>query len=575
MDKFDIANKLREIGLLLNAQGGNVYKARAYLNGARAVESISEDINTVISEGRLTEIPSIGQSLAKSIVEIHQSGHSNLGLRLQEELPPGIIELSEINGLTTRRIQKLHSELDISSIDELESACKSGLVSKIKGFGEKVERQILEGIASYKNSSKSVLLYEARELARQVEDYLQASIRPGRMTVAGQVRRWCEVVSTIAIVAQTDKPDEAVQAIEKFPLVTAVEDAGQGYCRLKLSNGLTLECTFTSSQAYHLKLLQCTGSPEHYAALQRLAAEMSLELTGDRFTTAGGDTLPVFSEADVYKRLGLNFVPEEMRNGLDELELALNDDFSDLIKIEDIRGMTHCHTTNSDGRNSVMEMAQAAAELGMQYLTITDHSPSAHYAGGLEIEKLKEQWREIEHAQKETKIQILKGTESDITQEGNLDYPDDVLDKFDIVIASVHNRFKLNPAQMTERLLRCMRNPHFKIWGHPLGQLLLKREPIKCDVEKVLDAIAESRAAIEINGDPHRMDLAPQWVRLAKKRGIKLIISTDAHSTSDMGNLIYGIHLARRAGVRKSDVLNTLPQDEFADFVRPALLGVR
>jgi DNA polymerase (family 10) len=222
-----------------------------------------------------------------------------------------------------------------------------------------------------------------------------------------------------------------------------------------------------------------------------------------------------------------------------------------------------------------MEMAQAAADLGMQYLTITDHSPSAHYAGGLDIAKLKEQWREIEQAKKETKIQILKGTESDITQEGNLDYPDDVLDKFDIVIASVHNRFKLTPAQMTERLLCCMRKPHFKIWGHPLGQLLLRREPIKCDVEKVLDAIAESRAAIEINGDPHRMDLAPQWVRLAKRRGIKLIISTDAHSTSDLRNLIYGIHLARRAGVRKSDVLNTLPQDEFADFVRPALLPVR
>jgi DNA polymerase (family X) len=280
--------------------------------------------------------------------------------------------------------------------------------------------------------------------------------------------------------------------------------------------------------------------------------------------------LQVDSEAAFYARLDLPLIPAELREGLGEIADADGgDDFSDLVSAGDIQGMVHCHTTYSDGGNTVAEMARAAASLGMRYLTITDHSPTASYAGGVAAERLPEQWREIAAVQANTPLRILRGTESDILRDGALDYPDALLGTLEVVIASIHNRYKLDASAMTERLTRAMAQPVFKIWGHPLGRLLLRREPIACDVERVLDVVAKGPAAIEINGSPHRLDLPAPWARAARRRGIKFVISTDAHSTRELDHLKFGVAVARRAGLRRGDVLNALPAAAFAAAVRP------
>lgn len=566
MDKFEIANALRETGALISASGGNPYKARAYLTGARAVESLQQDIGVLVEHKLLTEVPGIGASLAAAIEELYTTGASKTLQKLKEEMPPGIIELSNVPGLTIKRIKAINDALGVKSIDELEEACLNGNLREVKGFGAKLEKTILEGIYSYKNRQHRVLLYEGRKLGIEIIDYLKPALGGKRIEIAGELRRWHETVDRVRIVAESVKPEMTIKQFKKFPMVTEVEDERTDYVRVRLADGLRAELFLTDSFA--TKLIEVTGSDDHFQHLQKYAAEKGFRLEGNLFSKDAEDT-DVPNETAVYETLGLNFIPAELRENLGEIKDAEGSDFSDLIKIEDICGMTHCHTTFSDGRHTVEEMARAAEKLGMKYLTITDHSPTAHYAGGLTVDELKEQWDEIDRVQEIVDIKLLKGTECDILADGQLDYPDHILERFDLIIASVHSRYKLDRTQMTSRLLNCMKNSHFKIWGHPLGRLVLRRDPIECDVEKILDAVAESRAAIEINGDPHRLDLEPRWARAAKERGIKFIISTDAHSTSDYRSLKYGVHMARRAGIKRQDVLNTSSVDDFMKSVKP------
>jgi DNA polymerase (family 10) len=307
--------------------------------------------------------------------------------------------------------------------------------------------------------------------------------------------------------------------------------------------------------------LRQTGSRAHVERLDALARARGFELAA----TQAPD------EATLYGRLGLPEIPPELREDAGEIEAALaGDDFHDLVTAADIAGMVHCHTTHSDGRATVLEMARAAQAMGMRYLTITDHSPLASYAGGLTVEGLRRQWEEIAAAQAQVELRLLRGTESDLLADGALDYPDEVLAELDVIIGSVHNRFHLDEEEMTRRLVRAMRLPVFKIWGHPLGRLLLRREPLACRMDEVLEAVAASRAAIEINGDPYRLDLPPEHVREARRRGIRFVISTDAHAVADLANLPFGVAMARRGGVRRSEVLNALEVAAFMAAVRPA-----
>ncbi len=565
MDKFEIANVLREAGLLLSIAGDNQYKARAYFHGAKAIESLSESIDRIIAEDRLLKIPGIGKSLAANIVEINDTGELRMLNRLKEELPVGVVELSQVPGLTLKRIKALGEALQISSIDELEQACRDHKVRLVSGFGEKTELSILHGIATYRKHLKKMLLVHARESASQIVEYLKTASPDENVEIAGEIRRWHEVVDNIQIVASGTK--KVLSSFESFPLVTDVAEQTSSHRLVRLADGATAQLTV--SKCFAAALIIHTGSSSHVERLKEraLARGLSLELDG---LFKDGHPLDIECEDEIYQALGLSYIPPELREDAGEIEHALEGSYEDLIDVRHIRGMTHCHTTYSDGVNSVKEMALAAQKLGMEYLTITDHSPTAHYAGGLQIDRLRRQWEEIDEVQEQVKIRLLKGTESDILADGQLDYPDHILEQFDVIIASVHSRFKLDEGEMTKRLIRCMKDRYFKIWGHPLGRLLLRREPIQCHVEKVLDVIAESRAAIEINGDPYRLDLEPRWLIEARKRGIKFIISTDAHSTRDYRSLRFGVHQARRAGVTSSEVLNSYNVDQFCKVVRPA-----
>jgi DNA polymerase (family X) len=379
-------------------------------------------------------------------------------------------------------------------------------------------------------------------------------------------------VDRLQVIVASTTPAAARTHTLALPGVVSVSDAGPEAYRAVLDNGLPLEVRVSRPDHYGAELLHATGAPAHVAHLGRLAEARGLRLGRSGLVrAAGGARLPAADEGEIYRHLGLPFIPPELREDEGEIEAADEGRLpGDLVRMEDIQGFVHCHTVYSDGRNTVEEMARAAEARGMRYLTITDHSPTASYAGGLSVDRLRAQWDEIARVQEKVSVRLLRGTESDILADGALDYPDDILERLDVVIASIHNRHRMSAEEMTRRLIRAMAHPCFKIWGHALGRLIPSRPPIAVDVEKVLDVAAESRAAIEINGDPHRLDLPPRWLRAARERGLSFVISTDAHATDELDNVRYGVAMARRGWVRREEVLNTLDAAGFARAVAPA-----
>lgn len=581
-DKLAIAAALQEIGTLLELKGGQYFKARAYKYGSRAVAELTEDIGKLIKENRLTFVKGVGYALAKQIQDLYTTGQSTLLNQLRAEFPPGIIELGNLPGLSVKKVEILHKELGISTVDELKGACESGQVRGVKGFGARTEQRILEAIAASKkrseNGGRRIHLHHAWRAGQGILDYLRFAPGFFQAAAAGSLRRWQETVSQIVIVASAKKPKDLIDHFMKLPLVVRVEDQTAQSCSATLSEGFKATLLAVKPAEFANTLLRATGSKAHLDKLEQVATKRKLRLTGKGIEKLAAQKSPqtvarlilVKTEAEIYSRLGMQYVPPELREDQGEVEAALEHTLpDDLITAEDIRGIVHCHTKYSDGKHSVEEMVHAAESMGMKYITITDHSPTAFYANGVKIDRLQRQWEEIDRVQEQTKVKILKGTESDITQDGSLDYPDWVLEQFEVIVASIHGRYKMNEDQMTKRIVRAMREPVFKIWGHALGRLIEKRPPFECRVEEILDAIAESRAAIEINGDPYRLDMEPRWVREARKRKIKFVISTDAHSTGALNNIKYGVGIARRGWVRRGEVLNVLGAKGFQKAVRP------
>ncbi|MDI1428746.1 PHP domain-containing protein [Polyangium sorediatum] len=563
VDKLDVARALREIGALLRCKGESSFKVQAYENGSAAVEAISEDLGRLVEEGRLTQVPGIGASLASVITELVRTGQSELHVKLRAELPPGVLELCEIPGLSPKKVQALHDALGITSVEELRQACLAGRVRSVKGFGLKTQQSLLEAIAQRETREARVLLVDALGVAEPLLDHLRAFPEVKQADLAGDVRRFCETVSDVHVVVASDEAGVVLDHAERFPRVTRVRCRDAQRVDLCLAGDVPASVHVVAPAHYAGALLMRTGSSAHLAELGRVATEQGLALDEARALVR------IESDAQIYRALGLHPVPPELREGDGEIEAARQDDFADLVTQGDIQGMVHCHTVFSDGNDTIEDMARAAEAMGMKYLTITDHSPTAHYARGVELDRLKLQWDEIARVQERVKIKLLRGTESDILATGALDYPDAILEQLDVVIASVHSRMKMDEAAMTQRLVEAMRQPIFKIWGHPLGRLLLRREPFACRVEEVLDVIASSRAAIEVNGDPYRLDMEPRWLKEARKRGIRFVISTDAHSTKGLSSLRFGVGMARRGGLRRSEVLNALGPEGFAAAVRP------
>jgi len=572
MTKFEIAAALLEISSLLRLKEKEPFRAKAYARAAEALAEAGDNFPELVKQNRLTEIKGIGTSLAGVISELHTTGRAALLEELRAEFPQGVVALSKIGGLTRERIRTLTTALGISTLDDLKAALEAGKIRELAGFGIKSEAALRDQIAKFEQPSESILLINALRAGERLLEFMRTCKGVECVDLAGSARRWNETVSTIRVIAlAASNHAAAVKHFLGFPTITEVEQKTPDSAVVKLSEGVRATISVASAAEYWNLLHHETGSSSYETALGRIAATKGLRLTPRKLLVVGKrKSLKVEREADIYRHLDMQFIPPELRDDDSQIKAALDGEIpKDLIEAEHIKGMVHCHTTYSDGRNSVEEMALAAQSMGIEYMTITDHSRTAFYAGGLKVDRLKKQWEEIDRVQERVSIKLLRGTESDILREGELDYPDNILEKFDVIIASIHNRYKLDEAAMTKRIINAMKNPLFKIWGHPLGRLVLRRPPISCRIEEILDVIAKSRAIIEISGDPHRLDLEPRWIKEARKRRIKFVISTDAHSISDLRNLKFGIGMARRAGTTSREVLNTRGVGAFRKAVKP------
>lgn len=575
LDKFAIAATLQEIAALLELKGGtDRFKARAYQTGARVIAGLREDLGEVVREGSLTSMRGIGNALASQIEQLYSTGESSVLRGLRKDFPPGIIELSGVPGLSIKKIKVLNETLGISSVAELKRAAEAGRISEIKGFGSRSEQRLLETLADKRQTEKRerrLHIHHAQRIAEPISDYLQAMRGVSDVALAGAARRWKETVGTLRFVVATSKPPAVIKHFLNFPLIVQVIAQTSNTCDVVLAEGAKVSVTAVTPDDFPLALITESGSPAHVAKLLKLDSESKKRKRQAPFAQRTSLTPAELKEAAIYKRMGMQYIPPELREDQGEIETALAGKLpTDLIELGDIQGMIHCHTTYSDGKHSVEAMAMAAEAMGMKYITITDHSPTAFYAGGVTLDQLKRQWDEIAAVQENVKVKILRGTESDIVADGHLDYPDKILEQFDVIVASIHSRYKMDSEKMTKRIVTAMRQPVFKIWGHALGRLIQRRPPFECDVEKILDVIAESRAAIEVNGDPFRLDMEPRWIREARKRKIKFVISVDAHSTGALTNVKYGVGIARRGWVRKGEVLNSLSAKAFQKAVRPA-----
>jgi DNA polymerase (family 10) len=568
MDRLAIARALGETADLLALTGEEPFRARAYQRGARVLEALSDaDFERLLAQNRLTTLAGIGRGLALVIGDLARSGRSSALEQVRGALPGGARELSRIPSLGLKKIRALHQALGVETIADLRAACEAGRVRTVKGMGEKTERRILDSILALQSGAPPperpaarVLLSHALDVADRVLVHLRAVPGVTAAEVAGDLRRSTETVDRLVIVLASRRPEATLDAALASPLLVSPGTRDGHLARATLVTGLPLELHVTAPDRWAATLLAATGSPAHLRDLEPLARERHVDLA----------RAPGADEAQLYRRLGLPYIPPEVREGVGEVEAARAGTLpTDLVTRDDIQGLVHCHTVYSDGRHTVEQMAHAAEALGVGYLTITDHSPTAFYANGLDVDRLRAQWDEIARVQESVSVRLLRGTESDILADGGLDYPDAILEQLDVIIASIHARYRMDTGRMTERIVRAMRHPCFKIWGHALGRLIDSRPPIEARVEEILDAIAESRAAIEINGDPHRLDLPPRWVRAARERAIPFVISTDAHATGELHNVRYGVAMARRGWVRRPEVLNTLDADGFLRAVSP------
>lgn len=565
-DFRSVARALEEIAALLQLGAGARFKVRAYEQAARIVKTLGPDLGRLVEQGELPRLSGIGPALTRQIEELWDQGASGYLEKLRSEYPPGAAELSQVPGMTLKRIQALSAALGISSIEELQVACTAGRVRELRGFGEKTEQRLLQACELARRGSgearPSLILATALELAQDLQSALGANA--GDLQWVGALRRGEETVHELELAVRSDLSG-ALRRLERESQIARV-DVSQ---RLAHSTaGVPIRLHGVQAD-WGNTLVETTGCARHVHALAARA-----ERRGFAIASGGGARgLPVrffSSERHLYESLGLHWVPPELRQGSEEIQQAERAGFDDLIESQDVLGVVHCHTTYSDGQNSILEMARAAHALGMQYITITDHSMSAQYARGVPLSRLHQQWDEICAAQEAVPIRILRGTELDILADGQLDYPESVLEQFDILIASIHARHRADRETMSKRLMRALSYPLFKIWGHPLGRILNHRDAIDCDLPAVLDVLSQSRGAIEINADPHRLDLPPAWIPAARERGIPFVISVDAHSTRGLAVLQYGVTMARRGGVRAREVLNTLPAGAFERRVKPS-----
>ena len=547
LDARGVASLLREYAQRTALRGGNPYRAKAYSRAADSLAALAVPLDVLVAEDRLTEIPGVGDAIADIITKVHKTGSHPSLEKLRKEIPAGVLEMLAVPGLRPEKVLRLYKDLGIGSLSELEDAAKDDRIKKAKGLGAALQTKILQNIAIAKNGEGRLHLHRAAALLAHAKEAIRKS-QPElkHVTIAGDFRRGCELVSDLSIVAVAPKAGKVA----------------------KPSTRDGLQILLSNRKHFGAALLFATGSAAHIKQLQALAAEKGMRLEPDGLHK--GRAVSASEEAEIYRALGLPFIDPELREGRGEIEAALKGKLPKLVTDQDLRGILHCHTDASDGTETLEIMAKATRQRGFDYFGVADHSKSAHYAGGLSIEEIAEQHREADRLNKRfgKDFRILKGIESDILADGSLDYPDDVLERFDFVVASIHGRFKLDSKAQTQRLLRAISDPHTTIIGHMTGRQLQRRPGYEIDVEKVLRACAKHDVVVEINAHPWRLDLDWRWHQAALDFGCILSINPDAHSIPELDHMHWGVEMARKGGVPADRVLNAMTLPEITRYLR-------
>ncbi len=571
MDPRSAAHVLTQIAAFLELKRENSFKVKAYEQAARAVAALdTDDIASLDSTGVLANTPGVGNATLAVLRDLMATGESRLLEQLRSEIPAGVVDLLNVPGLAVSKIQQLHTELGIDSVDALEAAARDGRLTQVKGFGAKTAAKLLRGIEILRSSGSLVL--RPRAIADSVALLSAVRGHPGvhRAELAGALRRHRETVRDIDVVASADDPLAVANAMTRAPGVTHVSGAETATPSMTFADSAILHLHCATEESFVLMLWFATGSAEHVKTVLERLASRGVSFAGATLLDAQNRPIALTDEARIYELAGLPFIPPEMREEGHEFLVAASGRIPTLISLPDVQGVLHCHSTYSDGKSTIAQMAEAARERGWRYIGITDHSQAAFYASGLSVAQLHAQWAEIDalNAAATDGFRILKGIEADILADGSLDYDQATLDRFDFVVGSIHSRFAMDQVKMTERVLRALDDPHLTILGHPTGRLLLERDPYPIDMNAVFEKAAAVGASIEINADPKRLDLDWRLIPRAREAGVMLSIGPDAHSTKSLDYVVSGISVARKGGVEAHEVLNTKPIDDVMAFAR-------
>lgn len=562
MKRKEVAAILDDIAQMLELKGESAFRVRAYQAAAQAIRGQEEELTDLAARGALGSIPGLGKSTTGVVTQLLKEGRSQLYETLRAEFPEGVLELLRLPGLGPKKVRTIWRELGVESIGELEYACNENRLILLSGFGEKTQKKVLDAIAFYKKTRDLCLYADALGVAERVCAALRGHPAARKVALAGQLRRQCPVVGEIELVATGDAP-ALLDAFLQAPGVREVLERSEDRAFLRLEEGLGCRLRVCPEERFGAVLAVRTGADAHLQALCSYARERGFSLTEDGLFSQG-EPVPCPDEEALFSALGLPLIPPPLREGMGEVEAAAQGTLPNLITRAQIRGVIHNHTTWSDGAASLEAMVRQAEAQGYEYIQISDHSKSAHYAGGLDEKRLLAQGEAIDDLQaKCPHIKILKGSEVDILADGSLDFPPEVLARLDLVIASVHTRFREDREEMTRRLVRAVENPYVDVLGHPTGRLLLAREPYAVDMERVLLAAAKAGTAIEINANPRRLDLDWTWMKRAKELGVMLCIAPDAHSVEGLEHVSFGVYAAQKGWVEAQDVLNTLNVKDF------------
>jgi DNA polymerase (family X) len=566
MDKKEIAAILDEMGTLLELKGENPFRSRAYHNAAQVIGTLNDDLDKLITEKKLTSVKGIGSGLSEIIIDLYTKKKSKHYEELRASIPKGVLEMLRIQGLGPKKVKVLFEKLNIRSLSELKAACNEHRLLKVEGFGEKTEANILKGLEHLEHSSDKYLYPKAKEAADRIVSSLKNLKQVKQCEVAGSFRRRKEVIGDIDILISAAEKDRKTifKTFLSHPDVANTIAAGETKSSVILKSGIHCDLRVVEEKEFPFALNYFTGSKEHNVEMRSLARTFGWSLNEYSFsiitdTKTKIQKPPVCkSEADIYGALGLEFVPPELRENTGEIDAAKKKKIPKLIEEKDLRGTFHCHTTNSDGVNSLEEMVSAAKQLGWEYLGIADHSQAAAYAGGLKPDKARTQIKAIAKLNEQMEgFRIFAGTECDILPDGSMDYDDSMLSQFDYVVASIHSKFKMTEAEATQRIIKALKNKYVTILGHPTGRLLLEREGYPVNLNEIISVAGDLGKCIEINAHPLRLDLDWRYVKYAKEKGVIIAINPDAHRIEGLRDVQYGVGIARKGWLEAKDVLNT------------------